>query len=213
LDIRGIRDPKSQIRNEGKQRKVIVLIDNYDSFVYNLAQYLGEFRVETRVFRNDAVTPEAVERLAPTHIVISPGPCTPKESGVSNDMIRAFAGRVPLLGVCLGHQCIGEVFGGRVVKAPLPVHGKDSPVRHDNRTLFRGLPSPLTGGRYHSLVVDPDTVPPDLEVSAWTDSGIVMGLRHRTWNVQGVQFHPESILTPYGHDMLGNFLLERRASW
>jgi anthranilate synthase/aminodeoxychorismate synthase-like glutamine amidotransferase len=132
---------------------------------------------------------------------------------VSNDVVTAFAGRVPILGVCLGHQCIGEVFGGRVVKAPLPVHGKDSPIRHDNRTLFRGLPNPLVGGRYHSLMVDPDAVPPDLEVSAWTDSGIVMGLRHRTLNVQGVQFHPESILTPYGHDILGNFLLERRAAW
>jgi anthranilate synthase/aminodeoxychorismate synthase-like glutamine amidotransferase len=192
---------------------LIVLIDNYDSFVYNLAQYLGEFRVDTRVIRNDAASPEAVEALGPSHIVISPGPCGPAESGVSNDVVRAFAGRVPILGVCLGHQCIGEVFGGRIVKAPLPVHGKESTIRHDNRTLFRGLPSPLIGGRYHSLVVDPDAVPDLLEVSAWTDSGIVMGLRHKTLNVEGVQFHPESILTPFGHDILGNFLLERRAVW
>ena len=192
---------------------MIVLIDNYDSFVYNLAQYLGEFRVPTRVFRNDAVLPEDIEALAPTHIVISPGPCTPQKAGVSNDMVRTFAGRVPILGVCLGHQCIGEVFGGRVTLAPLPVHGKRSPIRHDNRTVFHGLPTPLEGGRYHSLVIDPDSVPSDLEVSAWTDSGIVMGLRHRSFNVQGVQFHPESILTTHGHDILGNFLIDRRAKW
>ncbi|MHC5039739.1 MAG: anthranilate synthase component II [Planctomycetota bacterium] len=192
---------------------MIVLIDNYDSFVYNLAQYLGEFRIPTRVFRNDAITEEEIRALAPTHILISPGPCTPKEAGISNDVIRAFAGEIPILGVCLGHQCIGEVFGGTVVKAPLPVHGKRSFIRHDGRTLFRGLPNPLEAGRYHSLVVDPDSVPDDLALSAWTDSGIVMGLRHRRWNVQGIQVHPESILTHYGHDILGNFLLERRAIW
>ncbi|MHC4781379.1 MAG: anthranilate synthase component II [Planctomycetota bacterium] len=190
---------------------MIVLIDNYDSFVYNLAQYLGEFRIPTRVFRNDAVDAEDIEGLAPTHIVISPGPCTPRESGVSNEVIRAFAGKVPILGVCLGHQCIGEVFGGTVALAPLPVHGKR--IRHDGKTVFKGLPNPLEAGRYHSLVVDPDSIPSELEVSAWTDSGIVMGLRHKALNVQGVQFHPESILTPHGHDVLGNFLLERRASW
>jgi len=192
---------------------MIVLIDNYDSFVYNLAQYLGEFEAETRVFRNDAVRIEDIESLHPTHILVSPGPRTPAEAGISNEVIRAFAGKVPILGVCLGHQCIGEVFGGRIVKAPVPVHGKRSFIRHDGRTLFLGLPSPLEAGRYHSLVVDPDSVPKDLEVSAWTDSGIVMGLRHRQWNVEGIQVHPESILTPFGHDILGNFLLERRAAW
>ncbi len=192
---------------------MIVLIDNYDSFVYNLAQYLGEFRVPCRVVRNDAVDVADVEALSPTHVIISPGPCAPAQAGVSNEVVRRFAGRVPLLGVCLGHQCIGEVFGGRIVQAPLPVHGKRSFVHHDGKTVFRGLPDPLETGRYHSLVVDPDAVPGDLEVSAWTDSGVVMGLRHRRWNVQGVQFHPESILTPNGHDVLGNFLVERRAAW
>jgi anthranilate synthase/aminodeoxychorismate synthase-like glutamine amidotransferase len=187
---------------------LVVLIDNYDSFVYNLAQVVMELGFPCRVFRNDAITPAGVEALRPSHVIVSPGPCTPAQAGVSNEVILAFAGRVPILGVCLGHQCVGEVFGGRVVKAPLPVHGKKSAVRHDGRTIYRGLPSPMDAGRYHSLVVDPDSVPDDLEVSARTDSGVIMGLRHRRFRIEGVQFHPESILTPFGHDVLGNFLSE-----
>jgi anthranilate synthase/aminodeoxychorismate synthase-like glutamine amidotransferase len=188
---------------------LIVLIDNYDSFVYNLVQYAGELGFCARVFRNDAVEPEDVAALSPSHVIVSPGPCAPDQAGASNRVIRELAGRFPILGVCLGHQCIGQVFGGAVVKAPLPVHGKRSFVRHDMKTVFRGLPSPIEAGRYHSLVVDRDSIGPELEISAWLDSGVVMGLRHRRFNVEGVQFHPESILTPLGHDILANFLLER----
>jgi anthranilate synthase/aminodeoxychorismate synthase-like glutamine amidotransferase len=184
----------------------VVLIDNYDSFVYNLAQYVMELGWPCRVFRNDAITLAGVLALRPSHVIVSPGPCAPAQAGVSNAVIRELAGKVPILGVCLGHQCVGEVFGGRIAKAPIPVHGKSAAVRHDGRTVFRGLPNPLQAGRYHSLVVDPDSVPPDLEVSARTDSGVIMGLRHRRFRVEGVQFHPESILTPHGHDVLGNFL-------
>jgi len=194
---------------------VILVIDNYDSFVYNLADYIGDMGWEPAVFRNDALTLEDIERLAPSHIVLSPGPCTPLEAGISNATIRHFAGRIPILGVCLGHQCIGHVFGGRIVRAQRPMHGKASPIYHDGRTIFAGLPSPLPGGRYHSLVIDPGTVPGCLEVSAWTQEGEVMAVRHREYVVEGVQFHPESILTPAqsGHCLLRNFLEMACARW
>ncbi|HEX77906.1 MAG TPA: aminodeoxychorismate/anthranilate synthase component II [Dehalococcoidia bacterium] len=185
---------------------MILVIDNYDSFVYNLAQYLGELGWEPEVFRNDKITLEEIERLAPTHIVISPGPCTPREAGISNDVVRYFGGKLPILGVCLGHQCIGYAYGGEIVRAPVPVHGKPSSIHHDGKTIYEGLPNPLIGGRYHSLVIKPESLPPCLEVTARTEEGIIMGVRHREYVVEGVQFHPESILTPPGHDLLRNFL-------
>ncbi len=185
---------------------MIVVIDNYDSFAYNLVQYLGELAGEVVVFRNDRTTPADVLALQPQAVVISPGPCTPAEAGISTALVTALAGRIPVLGVCLGHQCIGAAFGGKVVRAPRPVHGKASPVHHDGRTIFAGLPSPLVAGRYHSLVVDRETLPPDLEVSAWLSDGTVMGVRHRRAPVEGVQFHPESVLTACGKDLLANFL-------
>jgi anthranilate synthase/aminodeoxychorismate synthase-like glutamine amidotransferase len=204
----GIRPAGDRCRPSAAPTGLVVLIDNVDSFVYNLAQYVMELGFPCKVVRNDAITPEAVEELRPTHVIVSPGPRAPSQAGVSKEVIRRLAGKVPILGVCLGHQCVGEAFGGRIVKAPLPMHGKASAVRHDGRTIFRGLPNPMETGRYHSLVVDPDSIPPDLEVSAWTDSGVIMGLRHRRFRVEGVQFHPESILTPYGYDILGNFLFD-----
>ncbi|MCL6610899.1 MAG: aminodeoxychorismate/anthranilate synthase component II [Peptococcaceae bacterium] len=185
---------------------MILMIDNYDSFVYNLVQYLREMGREVAVRRNDGITPEQVERMSPSHIIISPGPCTPDEAGVSLDLVRRFAGRIPILGVCLGHQVIGQAFGGRVVRASRPMHGKTSLIRHDGRGVFAGMPQPLTVGRYHSLVVSPEGLPDCLEVTAVTASGEIMGLRHRKYYVEGVQFHPESILTPYGREMLANFL-------
>jgi anthranilate synthase/aminodeoxychorismate synthase-like glutamine amidotransferase len=185
---------------------MVILIDNYDSFVYNLVQYLGELGWEPTVFRNDAVTVDRLRDLAPTHLVISPGPCTPLEAGVSNDVIRAFAGVVPILGVCLGHQAIGHVFGGRVVRALKPMHGKTSLIRHDGRRLYAGVPSPFRATRYHSLVIERATMPDCLEITAETDQGEVMGVRHRDLPVEGVQFHPEAILTEHGHRMLRNFL-------
>jgi anthranilate synthase/aminodeoxychorismate synthase-like glutamine amidotransferase len=185
---------------------MVLLIDNYDSFVYNLVQYLGELGEEPIVFRNDAVTAERIAELAPTHIVISPGPCTPREAGVSNDVIRAFAGQVPILGVCLGHQAIGAVFGGQVIRAPRLMHGKTSLIAHDGRRVFAGLPSPVRATRYHSLVIERETMPACLEITAETDWGEVMGVRHRGYAVEGVQFHPEAILTEHGHRMLRNFL-------
>jgi para-aminobenzoate synthetase component 2 len=185
---------------------MILLIDNYDSFTYNLVQYLGELGQEPVVYRNDAITLEQIAALAPTHIIISPGPCTPLEAGISNDVIRRFRGEIPVLGVCLGHQCIGYVYGGLVCRARLPMHGKESVIHHDGRTIFRGLPSPLVGGRYHSLVIDPGSLPPALEISAQTGDGVVMGVRDPQNAVEGVQFHPESIMTPQGHDILSNFL-------
>jgi para-aminobenzoate synthetase component 2 len=185
---------------------VILVIDNYDSFAYNLVQYLGELGQEPVVYRNDAITLEQIEALEPSHIVISPGPCTPLEAGISNDVIRNYRRRVPILGVCLGHQCIGYVYGGTIRRAALPVHGKESVIHHDGETVFRGLASPLTGARYHSLVIDPETLPPALEVSAKTEDGIIMAVRNREDMVEGIQFHPESILTPAGHDILANFL-------
>jgi len=183
----------------------VVLIDNYDSFTYNLVQYLGELGAEVVVRRNDAVDVAGIRRLRPSHLMISPGPRTPADAGVSVEAIRALAGEVPVLGVCLGHQAIGAAFGGRVVRGREPVHGKTSEIRHDGETVFGGLANPMTATRYHSLVVDPD-LPAELEASAWCDGDVIMGLRHREHAVEGVQFHPESILTAAGHDLLANFL-------
>lgn len=185
---------------------MLVLIDNYDSFTFNLYQYLRELGPEVQVFRNDEVTIEEIEIASPERIVISPGPCTPSQAGVSNEVIRHFAGRVPVLGVCLGHQCIGEVFGGRVAGAGEIVHGKTSMVRHDGKGVFAGLPNPMPAMRYHSLAIQPESVPECLEVTARSDSGVIMGVRHREYAVEGVQFHPESIMTPEGKALLRNFL-------
>ncbi len=184
----------------------VLVVDNYDSFVYNLVQYLGELGAEPIVHRDDAVSLGDVEGIDPDGILISPGPGSPADAGVSNELIRTWGDRVPVFGVCLGHQCIGEVFGGTVVRAPQVVHGKTSMVHHDGRGLFEGLPDPLEATRYHSLVVDRDSVPDCLEITAWTDDGLVMGLRHRDLPIEGVQFHPESVLTDAGHDLVGNFL-------
>ena len=185
---------------------MLLLLDNYDSFTYNLYQYLGELGADTRVVRNDELTAEEALALGPERIVISPGPGTPDQSGITLELIRRAAGRVPLLGVCLGHQALGQAFGGRVVRAPTLMHGKTSPIHHDGRTVFAGLPDPFIATRYHSLIVDGGSVPECLEVSAWTADGIVMGLRHRTLPLEGVQFHPESILTTAGKKLLANFL-------
>jgi para-aminobenzoate synthetase component II len=185
---------------------VILLIDNYDSFTYNLVQYIGELGQESVVYRNDAITLEQIELLSPGHIIISPGPCTPLEAGISNDVVRYFRGKVPILGVCLGHQCIGYVYGGLVRRAALPMHGKESQIFHDGRTIFKGLPSPLVAGRYHSLVIDPSSVTAPLEVSARTKDGVIMAVRDSRNAVEGVQFHPESIMTPAGHNILSNFI-------
>jgi anthranilate synthase/aminodeoxychorismate synthase-like glutamine amidotransferase len=185
---------------------MLFVIDNYDSFTFNLVQYLGELGAEMIVRRNDKVTVAEIEAARPAHILISPGPGTPTEAGITLAAVEYFAGRVPILGVCLGHQAIGQAFGGRVVRAPAPVHGKPAEIAHDGRTIFRDLASPFQAGRYHSLVIARDSVPDCLEVSAQTDDGLVMGLRHRTLPVEGVQFHPESILTPAGKRLLANFL-------
>jgi anthranilate synthase/aminodeoxychorismate synthase-like glutamine amidotransferase len=190
---------------------MILMIDNYDSFTYNLVQYLGELGADVWVYRNDQLTVAEIQRLAPTKIVISPGPCTPTEAGISCDVIREFAGRVPLLGVCLGHQCIGEVFGGEIVRAPALFHGKTSMIYHDGKTIFRGLPRPFEATRYHSLVIRRETLPDCLELSAETDDGVIMGVRHRELLVEGVQFHPESILTREGKQLLANFLSQAPA--
>ena len=185
---------------------MLLVIDNYDSFTYNLVQYLGELGEEVRVVRNDKVTLEEVEALRPERIVISPGPCTPKEAGISCALISHFSGRIPILGVCLGHQCIGAAFGGKIVRAGRLMHGKTSLIEHDGRTLFQRLPNPFEATRYHSLVVERETIPSCLEISAETAEGEIMGLRHREHPVEGVQFHPESILTTTGKDLLRNFL-------
>ncbi|MBK1643460.1 anthranilate/aminodeoxychorismate synthase component II [Thiocapsa imhoffii] len=190
---------------------MLLMIDNYDSFTYNLVQYLGELGAPVRVVRNDELGLDEVIALAPERIVISPGPCTPNEAGISVPLIKAMAGRVPILGVCLGHQAIGQAFGGRIIKAPSVMHGKTSPIHHRNIGVFRGLNNPFEATRYHSLVIEPETLPECLEVTAWTttDSGereAIMGVRHRTLSVEGVQFHPESILTRHGHDLLRHFL-------
>jgi anthranilate synthase/aminodeoxychorismate synthase-like glutamine amidotransferase len=190
---------------------MILLIDNYDSFTYNLAQYLGELGAEVRVVRNDAISVDAVGQAAPRAIIISPGPCTPNEAGVSLDVIRAYAGRIPILGVCLGHQAIGQAFGGRIVGARTIMHGKVSKVFHDEAGVFAGLPNPFAATRYHSLVIERQTLPDVLEVTAKTWDEEIMGVRHRRWAgssapVEGVQFHPESIMTPAGKQLLANFL-------
>ncbi len=189
---------------------MIFVLDNYDSFTYNLVQYLGELGAEVEVRRNDRVTVAEVDAMNPERVVISPGPCTPHEAGISVDLIRHFAGKAPVLGVCLGHQAIGEAFGGRVVRAANLMHGKTSAVVHDNKTVFRGLPMPMTATRYHSLIVEEEDLPEDLEVSAWTTekdgSRTIMGLRHRRYPVEGVQFHPESVLTDAGKKLVENFL-------
>ena len=185
---------------------MILVIDNYDSFAYNLVQYLGELGWEPVVYRNDCITVEQIKTISPTHIIISPGPCTPLEAGISNEVVRCFRGRIPILGVCLGHQCIGYVYGGVIKRAAVPVHGKTSLIFHDSETVFSGLSSPLVGGRYHSLVVDEEAVPKSLEVSARTEEGEIMGVRNREDVVEGIQIHPESILTDRGHDILASFL-------
>ncbi|MCL5256656.1 MAG: aminodeoxychorismate/anthranilate synthase component II [Chloroflexi bacterium] len=185
---------------------MLLLIDNYDSFTYNLYQYLCELGAEVVVYRNDKITPQEIESLAPEKIVISPGPCTPLQAGVSNEVIRLFHTRLPILGVCLGHQCIGHVFGGQVVRAPELMHGKTSRIHHSCQGVFAGLPEPLEVGRYHSLIVERETLPECLEITAWTEDGLIMGLQHREFPLSGVQFHPESILTPAGKDLLRNFL-------
>ena len=194
---------------------MLLMIDNYDSFTYNLVQYFGELGEDVRVYRNDEITLEQIETLAPDHLVISPGPCTPNEAGVSVAAIRHFTGRIPILGVCLGHQSIGQAFGGRIVHASAIMHGKTSMIHHRDQGVFRGLPNPLEATRYHSLVIDKDSLPDCLEITAWTEvdgqMDEIMGVRHRELAVEGVQFHPESILTEHGHDMLRNFLREVRS--
>lgn len=184
---------------------MILIIDNYDSFVYNLAQYVGELGRQPLVRRNDCITLKEIEELEPTHIIISPGPGTPLDAGISNDVVQHFAGKTPILGVCLGHQCIGHMHGASVIRHT-PTHGKTSIIHHDGKTIFADIPNPIEAGRYHSLIVEAKTVPPCLEISAQTSTGEVMGLRHRDYVVEGVQFHPESILTTTGHKLLDNFL-------
>jgi anthranilate synthase/aminodeoxychorismate synthase-like glutamine amidotransferase len=190
---------------------VVFVLDNYDSFTYNLVQYLGELGATVEVRRNDQVTIADIEDMQPERIVVSPGPCRPQDAGISINLIQHFAGRVPILGVCLGHQAIGAAFGGRVVRAPHLMHGKTSAVTHDNKSIFRGLPTPMTATRYHSLIVEEKGLPAELEVSAWTTekdgTRTIMGLRHRTFAVEGVQFHPESVLTDAGKKLVGNFLM------
>lgn len=185
---------------------MILVIDNYDSFTYNLVQYLGELGEEVLVHRNDEITLEDIERISPDHILISPGPCTPNEAGISLKVIDTFKGEIPIFGVCLGHQSIGQAFGGEVVRAEKLMHGKTSPILHDSKTIFKGIPSPFTATRYHSLIVKRETLPDCLEISAETEEGEIMGLRHKEYPIEGVQFHPESIITDYGHQMLLNFL-------
>ena len=185
---------------------MILLIDNYDSFVYNLVQRVGELGWESVVYRNDEITMEEIEALSPSHIVISPGPGTPLDAGVSNDVVRRFGGEIPILGVCLGHQCIGYVYGALIARAEVPMHGKASLIYHDGNTIYRGLPRSFEGGRYHSLAIKPGTVPLCLLVAAQTEAGEIMGVRHRDFVVEGVQFHPESILTEVGHQVLSRFL-------
>jgi len=185
---------------------MILLIDNYDSFTYNLYQYLAELGTDVTVVRNDQTSIAEVESMAPERIVVSPGPCTPKEAGISVELIDHFAGRLPILGVCLGHQCIGEAFGATVAGAGEIRHGKSSKIEHDGKGVFRGLPNPIEAIRYHSLAIQPDTVPECLEVTAHSDSGVIMGVRHREYPIEGIQFHPESIMTSTGKDILRNFL-------
>jgi para-aminobenzoate synthetase component 2 len=185
---------------------MLLMIDNYDSFTYNLVQYLGELGEDIKVFRNNKITIQEIERLAPERIVVSPGPCTPKEAGISVDVIKHFSGKIPILGVCLGHQSIGTAFGGDIIRAPRLMHGKISVIHHDGKTIFESLPNPFEATRYHSLLIKKETLPGCLEITAWTDIGEIMGVRHKELVVEGVQFHPESILTAVGKDLLRNFL-------
>jgi anthranilate synthase component II len=185
---------------------MLLMLDNYDSFTYNLVQYLGELGQDVQVYRNDEISIAKIHELKPEKIVISPGPCTPNEAGISLGLIHEFAGKVPLLGVCLGHQSIGQAFGGKIIKAKTLMHGKTSLIHHTSKGVFKGLPNPYTATRYHSLVIERETMPDCLEITAWTDDGEIMGVKHKTLAVEGVQFHPESILTEHGHDLLNNFL-------
>ncbi|MBP1932493.1 aminodeoxychorismate/anthranilate synthase component II [Ammoniphilus resinae] len=185
---------------------MILMIDNYDSFTYNLVQFLGELGEELKVFRNDKISLEQIEALNPDHILISPGPCTPNEAGISLQVIEKFSGKIPILGVCLGHQSIAQAFGGKVVRAERLMHGKTSPIHHDGKTIFSGLPSPFTATRYHSLIADKATLPDCLEISAWTEEGEIMAIRHKSLPVEGVQFHPESIMSEHGKELLANFV-------
>jgi len=185
---------------------MLLMIDNYDSFTYNLVQYFGELGQDVQVYRNDEIDLATVAKLKPRHIVISPGPCTPNEAGISVPLIHEFAGKIPLLGVCLGHQSIGQAFGGKIIKAKTLMHGKTSLIHHENVGVFRDLPNPYTATRYHSLVIERETIPDCLEITAWTEDDEIMGVRHKTLPVEGVQFHPESILTEHGHALLNNFL-------
>jgi anthranilate synthase/aminodeoxychorismate synthase-like glutamine amidotransferase len=185
---------------------MVLIIDNYDSFTYNLVQYLGELQVPLQVHRNDQITLDQIRALRPTRILVSPGPCSPRESGLSNEVIRAFSGQVPILGVCLGHQCIGHVFGAQVVVNYRMMHGKTSPIHHNGRDLFAGMPNPFQATRYHSLVIQRDSLPACLEITAWSDEEEIMGVRHRELPVFGVQFHPESILTEHGRALVANFM-------
>ena len=192
---------------------MVIVIDNYDSFVYNIVQYLGELGWQPLVYRNDQVDIDEIEHLSPSHIIISPGPCTPLEAGISNDIIRCFTGKIPVLGVCLGHQCIGYVYGGQIVEAAVPTHGKSSLIYHDGKTIYQGLANPFGAGRYHSLVIEEGSLPDELELTARTSDGIIMGVRHKSYVVEGVQFHPESIMTEVGHDILVNFLNYSQPRW
>ncbi|CWP07201.1 aminodeoxychorismate/anthranilate synthase component II [Neisseria meningitidis] len=187
---------------------MLLFIDNYDSFTYNIVQYFAELGQEVAVRRNDDITLEEIEALNPQYLVIGPGPCSPKEAGISVAAMRHFAGRLPIMGVCLGHQTIGEAFGGRIVRAKTLMHGKVSPVSHSGKGMFKGLLNPVTCTRYHSLVIERGTLPECLEITAWTEDGEIMGVRHKEYAVEGVQFHPEALLTEHGHDMLNNFLIE-----
>ncbi|UQZ34259.1 aminodeoxychorismate/anthranilate synthase component II [Paenibacillus sp. PK3_47] len=188
---------------------MIMVIDNYDSFTYNLVQYLGELGEEVRVFRNDEITIQEIEALAPDHILISPGPCTPNEAGISLELLQHFKGSIPIFGVCLGHQAIGQAFGGNVIRAERLMHGKTSPIHHNGTSVFEGMESPFTATRYHSLIVERESLPDCLEITAETAEGEIMALRHKEYPIEGVQFHPESIITDHGHTMLRNFLKRR----
>lgn len=192
---------------------MILIIDNYDSFVYNLAQYLGELGSEPEVYRNDQVSLADIEKLTPSHIVISPGPGTPLDAGISNDVISRFGGIIPILGVCLGHQCIGHVFGGTVGRASMPVHGKTSPIHHDGKSIYQDIVNPFLATRYHSLIIKSENFPSCISITARTEEGEIMGVRHKEYVIEGIQVHPESILTEVGHDLLANFLRISEPVW